>query len=90
MLLALRERAMCPSDDKPTTTDDVWIEFNLDALGLSPDAKVTYSNNKLFRISASGSLLEVGECKALVAAGKIKVHDTASTGWVRAPRAAFR
>jgi hypothetical protein len=89
-MYVLKERAMSPSGDNPTTTDDVWIEFNLDALGLSPDAKVTYSNNKLFRISASGSLLEVGECKALVAAGKIKVHDTASTGWVRAPRAAFR
>lgn len=80
---------MCPSDDNKTTSDDVWVEVNLDALGLSPDAKVTYSNGKFFRISASGSLLEVGECKALATAGKVKVHNDASAGRVRAPRAAF-
>jgi hypothetical protein len=71
-------------------SDTVWIEAKHDLLGISPDAQVTYSNGKLFRITASSSLAELGDLKSLAAAGKIVKHTAEAPGRVRVPAAAFK
>jgi hypothetical protein len=70
--------------------EQVWVEVDRALLGISPEAQVTYSHGKLFRISASGSLLELGVVKALAEEGKIKRHATTAPGRVQVPAAAFR
>jgi hypothetical protein len=73
-----------------TTTETIWIEPKHDLLGISREAQVTFSNGKLFRISASGSLLELGELKSLADAGKIVKHSNDGPGRLRIPAAAFK
>jgi hypothetical protein len=71
------------------SSEEVWVELKHEALGVSPEAKVAFTNGKLFRISASGSLLELGDCKTLAAAGKIVKHEQPAASRVAVPRAAF-